>query len=1745
MLARKQSVRGEPILADYGPDESLNENADIEWVNKVWVRRVLRMCALLSLVSVSLNTTRTFEKHPPLVYVTFCWDIFATLLFTAEMIAKMHIRGLITGESPYLKDRWCQFDATMVFFLWISVILQVFEITEVVPKFSYLSILRAPRPLIMIRFIRVFLKFSMPKSRINQIFKRSSQQIYNVTLFFLFFMSLYGLLGVQFFGEMSSHCVRNGTIAEKVTLNDLAVPDAYCSMDKESGYECPQGMVCMDLNLPKSISGFNGFDDFAHSFFTVYQAASPEGWAILMYQAMDSLPAWRATFYFTTMIFFLAWLVKNVFIAVITETFNEIRVQFQQMWGERVQIQTESTPQVLKGDDTGWKLVTVDESKGRGKAPRCLQVAIHSAAFQVIVMMVNVANAFVAASISFVHDERPREDFFKTYYFAEIGFTIFFDLEVLLKIWCLGFNGYIKRSLHKLEFILAIGTTLHLMPDFFTSELTYFQVLRIVRLIKASPVLEDFVYKIFGPGKKLGSLIIFTMCLLLITSSISMQLFCCLSDFMKFESFPEAFMSMFQILTQEGWVEVMNETMLRTSKTIGPLVAIYFILYHLFVSLIVLSLFVAVILDNLELDEDIKKLKQLKAREQSAGITDGLPIRLRFFERFADSPQMTRLHRAPSEFGVPKVRESFMRQFAEELPEECSELKKAAAADLPENLVTYRKKPPIHLLSSPSKGRNAASLLKKVSVTSIVLDSNNQRLLDGESGPVPTTVKGQKQAQKQPMRLDRRFSRSRSMRRSVRGSVKMKQTYDHLKENGDMGSVNAATSGRSLHDFDIKMLQQKRQQAEMKRNQREEDLRENHPYFDTPLFVVGRESKFRKICQTIVYARYDPRFRDPVTGQERKIKYKAVHNLLGLVTYLDWMMIFVTTLSCVSMMMETPTQRIMNTPMLQIAEYVFVVAMSIELTLKTLADGLFFTPKALIKDIGGIGDVFIFIVSLVFLCWMPQQVPPQSGTQLLLLLRCVRPLRIFSLVPHMRKVVCELCRGFKEILLVSILLIVLMFVFACYGVHLFGGRLARCNDPDIRTRRECVGFFMRKVFVTKMKLQPAENDTYPVILVPRVWANPRRFNFDSIGNAMLALFEVLSFKGWLDIRDVLLHRLGPVHAIYIHIFVFLGCMIGLTLFVGVVIANYSENKGTALLTVDQRRWCDLKKRLKIAQPLHLPPRPDHHKLRAFIYDITQNLLFKRAIAMLVMANSSLLCVSWKSDEPHTIPLATVSAGFTILFTVEVTMKNIAFTPRGYWQSRRNRYDLFVTFLGVIWVIMHFMMMNDFSNSFGFVVVILRFFTITGKHATLKMLMLTVVVSVYKSFFIIMGMFLLILFYALTGVILFGNVKFGEHIGRQANFKTAPNGMAMLFRIVTGEDWNKIMHDCMVSPPYCSLADNYWETDCGNFTGSLIFFCSFYVIITYIVLNLLVAIIMENFSLFYSNEEDALLSYADIRNFQNTWNMVDIQQRGLIPIRRVKFVLRLLKGRLEVDPEKDRLLFKHMCYEMERLHNGEDVTFHDVLNMLSYRSVDIRKALQLEELLAREELEYLIEEEVAKQTIREWLDKCLRRIKAQRFQQKEQNSLIHSLRATNEALFSGGGGAEAAPNKPSTSEALKDEGKEEPSSSLRLRKKGLGGRSDSISSQGGRKFLIPSLSEGTNRVEKERFQMKKWASRPVGTKGLPDVSEGSELSSPTPDEEENNNGATGYRALRMSSLVGEVHDWWGSQLELSSASDSDA
>lgn len=861
-----------------------------------------------------------------------------------------------------------------------------------------------------------------------------------------------------------------------------------------------------------------------------------------MYSTFDHYPAWKVAAYFVSLIFFLGWMVRNVFIAVFTETFNEIRVQFQQMWGERQALASEGVPRVLRGDDRGWKLVEVDESQSSSRwVPQSAKRFQNSAAFQVIVLLAILANVALSASIKFEHDGRPREHFYNHIYWWEVGFTIFFNLEALFKITCLGFHCYWTRTSHRFELLLAIGCTIHIIPPLFMTELADFQVLRVIRLIKASPVLEDFAYKSFGPGRKLGSLVIFTVCLLVVTSAMTMQLFCSLPEYHRFQDFPYAFMSMFQILTQEAWTDVMNETMLRVRDHIGPYVAVYFIMYHLFVSLIVLSLFVAVILDNLELPEDLKKAKQEKAREQIACISEELPLRLRLFERFPDSPQMTKLHKSASEFNVPKVRESFMRSFVDDIDNH-STIKNCLRAGMmpqppaqaqnqqpqqlqpqpqpqqqqqttgrgqqvkdakrtlrqfqnrgPERSVDKGDKrhfisskrplarlPSLKLLSNPAKTSSTSKILRKTTISQLIEESNLQRMSmmnEDLSAAQLRALPGGPSAKGAANQLRLRNERASSLTSKLQQS-----SYDYLRGNGEGMQENL----RNPQDLNIKMLKRKRQQAELKRSQRERDLRENHPLFDTPLFIVGRESKFRKFCQLLAWAKYQYNDRDPVTGKHRKSNYKSIHNLLGLVSYLDWIMIFITTLSCVSMMFETPLVRVSNTPALQVGEYVFIVSMAVELSLKTLANGLVFTPKALLSTVAGLMDSFIFITSLVFALWMPQQVEPQSLAQYLMLLRCVRPLRIFSLIPHMRQVVYELVRGFKAIFLVCILLALLCFVFACYGVHVFGGRLARCTDPTIAARENCTGTFLRKVYVTKMRL-PTDDESYPAMLASRVW----------------------------------------------------------------------------------------------------------------------------------------------------------------------------------------------------------------------------------------------------------------------------------------------------------------------------------------------------------------------------------------------------------------------------------------------------------------------------------------------------------------------------------------------------------------------------------------------------------------------------------------------------------------------------------
>lgn len=134
--------------------------------------------------------------------------------------------------------------------------------------------------------------------------------------------------------------------------------------------------------------------------------------------------------------------------------------------------------QILTGDDNGWKLVTLDENKHGGLASPACHTILRSPYFRMVVMCTILANGITTATMSFKHDEKPRNTYinYDNYYWAEIAFTILLDLETLFKIWCLGFRSYYKHSIHKFELLLAIGTTIHIIPIFYLSGFTYFKV---------------------------------------------------------------------------------------------------------------------------------------------------------------------------------------------------------------------------------------------------------------------------------------------------------------------------------------------------------------------------------------------------------------------------------------------------------------------------------------------------------------------------------------------------------------------------------------------------------------------------------------------------------------------------------------------------------------------------------------------------------------------------------------------------------------------------------------------------------------------------------------------------------------------------------------------------------------------------------------------------------------------------------------------------------------------------------------------------------------------------------------------------------------------------------------------------------------------------------------------------------------------------------------------------------------------
>lgn len=1578
---------------------------------KVWFLLLIRFCCFINVVSVCMNTPQTFKKVEALRYVTLGIDIVTGLILACEALIKILHKGFIKQKKAYLKSPGRVFEFVMVICIAASVGLQAYEITKpldyIIETFggNYLmiSFVRVPRPLLLLRVMKSVLNLSLPKT----VSYRSMKQIWGVLLFTLYFLILSALIGVQIFGLLNSYCIREGANPKNISATDLMIPSTRCPHEgiTENAFKCPKGFICEHLEFDIYHTDRRPFHDILTGILTVYEASSMEGWSTVMFNALDTRFFLFVVVYFFALILFISVMVKNVFIAIITEAFADLRLQVSksQVPQQTQQKEMESV-KVLRKTENSLHLEHKNEVSRRSWIKQVVFRATHSMVFQILILCLVFADAILQSFFN-------EKDYVR---YLQIAFTVLFDLEALLKIIGLGRRNYFQSSQCQFEFLVCIGSSICLplvvigKPGF-----VVFQVLRPFRIVLVFGTLRSFLKRILGSGKKIGSLVIFTIAALAISAGIILQLFCGTGlkkvdgteDGYSFAMFHTAVKALFQIFMTEAWVEVMDDVLFRGGFGFSILVYLVFIIFHLLAATILISVFVALVLDNLELTEEVKIAKQRRLGEEVADTQEKLPARMRFYQKLKPQPKLTKIDYV--ETTLPKIRQSFVTNYVskgdqidEQMPliTQCSKMKYKKDTDQPDDILH------LSFLENKPDPLSVHQFRKQSSVSALMQDSYNKRL-SIHSNNNEHALKRQKSFSKSIRRgLTRNISgtssnssgegrtkvREQQMTTGLRRGASNQNKTSASSSNERYRNISNASGGVDrMKDIDVGVVRQKLEEAQRKKDTQIEYLRENHPLFDKSLFTFSANNPVRQFVHKLVHTRYDAFSKDD-GGHIGGFSPERMKRYLGSQTWLDWIMLMCTWVSLIAMFDETPNRRTFDSTLLSVIEYIFVISSTIELALRIIADGLIFAPNAFIRNIGSVLHVFIYVVSLIYLCWKPEVIPAGSAAQVLLVLRALRPIRLITLAPPLRKVVVVLVSGYKDIVKVAFLQVVLMFVFASYGVQYLGGRLKRCNDRSIFTENKCNGVFRQSIADPRdLTNIPGKNIS---LLVPRIWRNPRNFDFDTMSSAFLALLEVLSLEGWTEVRDIIEEQVGFWGSIYPHVYVFCAGLIGLTLFIGVIVSNFNENKGTALLTVEQKRWKDLKKKIFLAQPLHLPSRPPEGTFRLQLFQIFIGKFYNRCYAIVILINCGTLCFGqWVPTELEYINyLTSVSIACCVVFVVDTLLKIYTFRWSGYWLSWRNRLDFFLMLCGVIFSLLNIILCHaskqrkycEASQMFGVAVFVLRFLSLSGKHNGLRMLMLTVVMSMIKSFYTIGVLVCILICYAFVGVILFGTVKPGLAINRTVNFRKSYYAMFVLFRITTGEDWNKIMHDTTIQRPYCveRPEESYWFSNCGNRTAALIYFHSYYLIVSYIFLNLFIAVVIENFSIFYSTDDDPIMSQQDIQCFQETWNQCDEDKSGFMSLARAKVVLRLLQGGLSLENLKKNkpLLFKRMCAELEKPKTAKNITFHNLLFVLAYNKIDIAKSLQLDERLQREELEYVILEEVATETIRNWVTHMVER-----------------------------------------------------------------------------------------------------------------------------------------------------------------------
>ncbi|KAK3250718.1 Caveolin-2 [Cymbomonas tetramitiformis] len=685
---------------------------------------------------------------------------------------------------------------------------------------------------------------------------------------------------------------------------------------------------------------------------------------------------------------------------------------------------------------------------------------------------------------------------------------------------------------------------------------------------------------------------------------------------------------------------------------------------------------------------------------------------------------------------------------------------------------------------------------------------------------------------------------------------------------------------------------------------------------------------------------------------------------------------------------------------------VFVVLFTIEMSLKVVVMGFVGHPGSYLRSPWNMLDFTVVVFAIID--WAEVGSDGLSALRALRTFRALRPIRMASRAEGMKVIVNALFQAFPGIVNVSFVCFLFYVVFGILFLNLFNGQFYFCKDQDSGDMLDADTLFDPYLAplqepsplqvtpeITKTWCEQHTIDVYyyPPSLRPNqtihtTWQNPEDYNFDNIGSAILALFEMATLEGWLppmysgidaagDEKQPVRDHNPPMALVFV-LFIVVGSFFVLNLFVGVTIDKFNEMKEkqegkSVFLTPEQEQWVNIQKLMLSTAPLqnYLPPTEEW---RLMIFEVVSSTSFDIFIMANILLNVLFMSMTHADmSQSWEDALFWANTLFALIFTVEAVLKLIAFNPRQYFDDSWNRFDFAVVLLSIAGA---FLTKLSSSNVPGLSLLrifrVSRVFRLIPKAKGLRTLFNTLITSLPALGNVGSVLFLFYFIFAIMGMNLFGKVKYGDFLDRHANFQTFPSALMVLFRMSTGESWNGIMHDTMVYKD-CWLVtkegamyegediyDQYFsegdkqldgleeddgkENQCGPDPygiAALLYFISFIVICAFVLLNLVIGVILENFES-CSQQEEAPVGREHMQSFQDVWSILDPRGTEYIPANKLFQVIGNLEHPFGVrgKPDFSKADIQNIIMSIDIPNHNGRVHFYETVHALAGRVAGI-------------------------------------------------------------------------------------------------------------------------------------------------------------------------------------------------------------